>query len=357
MTDDQGVSRRDFLRAATLTAVAATAAGGGAAAFVRSRQAEPVITVASNPTTLPGAVVSVPTPAISGASTAAATSGSADTLALLAQAQSENLQLKAQLDQALQQLAGLQTSEADSRAARDTLQMELDGANNRLGILGGLVALYQQLDDMDPGAAVEGGLQALGTKLTELVDGTPLLNSGLDTGTLALSEMEAHIPTLDSGRQWLAEQTARVQGFYSQVELVLQEALERVGDFFQMLAEWFEGIRKWLPFGVGDKAAKVMSNLTTLVAETPNTLAGLQANIATPLDVWLVREEGEPVLQRRVVRPLRDEVIARARVTIDQTHQTHTVYNDNLASPVRAVFANRQTVRDQIAAYRQQNQV
>jgi hypothetical protein len=54
---------------------------------------------------------------------------------------------------------------------------------------------------------------------------------------------------------------------------------------------------------------------------------------------------------------MRDEVIARARVTIDQTHQTQATFNDQLAAPGRGVLANRQSLREQIAAYRQQNQI
>ena len=37
-------------------------------------------------------------------------------------------------------------------------------------------------------------------------------------------------------------------------------------------------------------------------------ITGLDTNIAQPLDVWLQRIDGEPALQRRLVRPLRDEV-------------------------------------------------
>jgi hypothetical protein len=365
MTDDQGLSRRDFLRSATLVAVGAAATGGGAA-YLRSRQQPAVITALPDAAATP--VLGNPSAGagLSGAPAAAASAPNVagliaanpeEALARLAEAQAENMNLRAQLDLALQELAVLRENEAGARSARDMLQMELDGANGRLGILGGLVALYQQLDELDPSEAVENGLGALGARLAELVDGTPLLNSGLDAGALALADVEAHMPLLDSGRQWLTMQGLKVQGFYADVERVLQEVLERAGDFFQMINEWLEGLRKWLPFGAGEKAARVVASLTALIGETPGTLAGLDVNVGQPLDNWVGREEGEYRLTRRLVRPMRDEVIARARLTIDQTHQTNAVFNDQLAAPVRGVLASRQTVREAIAAYRQQHQI
>jgi hypothetical protein len=267
------------------------------------------------------------------------------------------MQLRANNDQLQRDLAALQTAEGEGRAARDAMSLELEDSRNRLGVLGGLVALYQQLDDADMGGIIENGLGALGEKIGELVGGAPALAAGLDTGQLALGEMEAHIPLLDNGRSWLDAQAGKVRGFYGEVEAWLQQAVERVGDFFEMLAAWFESLRRWLPFGAGEKAAGVMGALTTLLAETPVTLTGLDTNIAQPLDVWLQRIDGEPAFTRRFVKPLRDEVITRARTTVDQANQVGAVYEAHLAAPARAALGNRQTLRQQIADYRAQNQI
>jgi hypothetical protein len=100
-----------------------------------------------------------------------------------------------------------------------------------------------------------------------------------------------------------------------------------------------------------------MGALTTLLAEMPSTLAGLDTNIAQPLDVWLQRIDGEPVVTRRVVRPIRDEVITRARTTIDQANTAGTVFEQQLAAPARAALETRRTLRQSIADYRAQHQV
>ncbi len=358
-----GVSRRSFLKVATLT-VAAAAATGGTAAILRQTG------IGDLPTTInTGAGVAPILPTAAPFATAApilsdiiptvpaANLAGNDPIAALAAVQAENMQLRAQNDQLLRDLATYQTAEGQARANGDALRLELDGANTRLGVLGGLVALYQQLEDSDVGAVIEGGLGAVGEKITELVGGVPALTSGLDGGTLALGEIEAHIPLLDNGRLWLDSQATKLRGFYGEIEARLQAAVEKVGDFLALLAAWFESVRKWLPFGAGEKAAAVMSALTALLAETPGTLAGLDTNLAQPLDVWLARIEGEPAITRKLVRPLRDDVISRARTTADQANTVAAVYEQQLAAPARAALGNRQSLRQQITDYRAQNQI
>lgn len=358
MTQQNDVSRRRFLKTATVTAVAAVATGGGAALLKRmetpvviSTDSQPPLTNAAIPPAYATVVPMLP---------AAAQPVSGDPNDLLAQlgaSQAENMQLRAQVDQLRRDLTSLQTAEQEGRATRDTLSLELDGARSQLGVLGGLVALYEQLDAADLGGVVENGLGAVGQKIGELLGGVPALALGLDAGQLALGEVEAHIPLLDNGRNWLGVQANKMRAFYADVESWLQRAVERVGDFLEMLADWFEGLRRWLPFGAGEKAAGVMGALTALLTETPITLNGLETNVAGPLDVWLQRIDGEPALTRRLVRPLRDEVIARARTTADQANQVGAIYEQQLAAPVRAAQTNRQTLRQAIADYRAQNQI
>jgi hypothetical protein len=355
MTEHQGVSRRNFLKVATVTAVAAAATGGGAALLKQA--AKPV--VISSDTALPPATNSLPTippPAPAAAVNQPVAYNTEELFAQLAQSQAENMQLRSHLDSMQRELAALQMAEQDNRLARETMTMELDSTRNKLGVLGGLVALYEQLDTVDVGSAIENGLNTVGGKINELLGSTPDLVNGLERGQLALSQIESHIPLLDSGRQWLDVQVNKLQGFHAEVESWLQRAVDRAGDFLQLLSEWFAGVRRWLPFGMGEKAAGVMGALTTLLAETPATVSGLDTNIAQPLDVWLSRIDGEPALQR-LLRPVRDEVFVKARVTADQASEVGIVYEEQLAAPARAVLNHRQNLRQAIADYRSQNQI
>ena len=183
--DTNGVSRRGFIKVATVTAVAAAATGGGAA-FLR-RGAGPVI-ISTDPTPVIGvadpiggigSVVDV-IPTVAPVAPIIDQASGGDALAQLAASQAENMQLRAQLDQALRDLEAARAGEGNARGAHDALSLELDGARTQLGVLGGLVALYQQLDEADLGGVVENGLGVVGEKLGELLGGVPALSIGLE---------------------------------------------------------------------------------------------------------------------------------------------------------------------------------
>lgn len=352
MTEQSPFSRRDFLRTATLTAIGATAAGSGAAWWLKSQRVEPTITALPTMDYQPQApVITDLQPVIDSSAT------HEELLAQLAKSQAENMQLRARLDMLNQDVSTLQAGSASYQTERESLAMQLTDATERVSVLGGLVALYQQLDDIDPADLIEDGLTTLGERVGALLDNAPGLAAGLEVGQRALAEVESHILLLDNGRQWLAAQAGKVETFYGEVEVRLRSVVERVGDLFEMLSDWFAGLRRWLPFGVGEKAADIMAALTALVAEMPSTISGLDTNIAQPLDVWLRREDGEPLLQRRLVKPLRDEVIARAQGNVAQTYEVGTAFQESLATPVRGNLENRRAIREAIASYRQQHQI
>lgn len=354
MTQQQpdGISRRGFLRLAGITAAAAAATGGGAA-WLKRLEKPPVITTEPLappvfPTTAPVVSDIIPAPLVPAGD---------DLLARLSASQAEVMRLQIANDQLQRDLAILQAAEGDGRVARDSLTLELEQTRDQLGILGGLVALYQQLDEADMGGIIESGLSAVGEKIGDLVGGAPALLSGLDAGERALGEVEAHLPALQNGRAWLDGQNARLRAVYIDVESRLRQALNRAGEFFELLAAWFEGLRRWLPFSAGERAAEVMRSLTAVLAEMPGVIDGLDANLARPLDVWLARENGEPALTRRLVKPLRETALAPARAAADQAAAVGTAFEQHLAAPGRAALNNRATLHEQIAAYREQYRI
>ncbi|MEM7118525.1 MAG: twin-arginine translocation signal domain-containing protein [Chloroflexota bacterium] len=342
------VDRRGFLKAAVATAVAATATGAGAALVTNNASTQTAVLA----TPIPQAPV-----VQSAQNILAAHNDTADLLSRLASAQAENMRLQASLDAAQRQLGSLQTANVDSNAASEALSVELATATEQIGVLSGLVALYEQLDEVDVAATLDQGLTAVSETIGDLVDNTPLLRSSIETGQEVIDEIEAHIPTLEDGRLWLDEHLGQVQGFYNGVQVLLENIVESVGPFLDMLNQWFADVRKWLPFRMGERAAEVMVALTTLVSETPNTVNGVQQNVAQPLDIWLGKANEEAPLQRKLVKPMRDNLFAEASNTILRAEQVKTSYQGNLAEPMETAVTSQKIIRDLITSYREQHQV
>jgi hypothetical protein len=353
-SDELTVSRRNFMRNLAIATLAATTAGTGAALI----SGEWKKTTVSSPVIRDLPAVSTAVPAVRSAQTVVtAQNDASELLARLAESQAENMRLQAVLEATQRDLESLVVTNSSNRSATEDLSIQLAGANEQIGLLSGLVALYDQLDEVDVTETVQNGLAIVSESINNLVDQTPVLSEGIELGHQALAEVEDHLPQLEDGRIWMEAQANKLGAFYDTVEVVLQGVLDSVGSFLDLVESWFDGVRKWLPFGIDEKAANVVNALSDLVAETPHTINGLDAYIAKPLDAWLAREEDTPRLKRKLIKPIREQVLAEANETISRAQSVKTTYQDQLALPVEVRAANRNAIRQQIANYRQQHQV
>jgi hypothetical protein len=356
-SDEQTVSRRNFIRNLAIAAMAATTAGTTAAMLSKEWNKSTVSpAVIREVPKIPPAPTSIP--AVQSAQTVVtAQNDASELLARLAESQAENMRLQAALQAAQSDLESLAVTNNSNRSATEELSIQLADATERLGLLSGLVTLYEQLDEIDVTETVQNGLTTVSDSINELVDQTPALSEGIELGQQALAEVEEHLPLLEDGRVWMEAQANKLSAFYDSVEVILQGVLESVGSFLDLVENWFDGVRKWLPFGIDEKAALVVTALSDLVAETPHTINGLDTYIAKPLDAWLVREEDAPRLHRTLIKPIREQVLAEANETINRAHTVKASYEEQLALPVEVTVSNRNALREQIASYRQQYQI
>lgn len=345
--EDQVVSRRNFIKAAALTAVAASATGAGAAIYNQGQNSAPVITTIPN--SAPSAVSTAVPPL---------TSPDSDLFTRLAAAQAENVRLQAALDAAQRQLTNLQTNNQTAVSDSEVLTAELGQANEQIGILAGLIALYEQFAAVDVETAVEQGFTNFTGEVETMLAEMPTLSESIQLGRQALENFELQVPVLDNGRLWLINHLSKIDGYFQAVERLLSEAVDRVGPFLQMLTDWFEGVKKWLPFGIGQTATTIMQSITDLIMETPNTISGLDTNIAQPLNVWLNRDQNnETALHQTLIKPLRDDLMPKADMTVSKAHQVNETYKTALKEPVETAVSSQRAIRGLIAAYREQHGV
>jgi hypothetical protein len=352
-TFEQSLDRRSFLKAAAAATLAATAVGSGAA-FLFERGQQNSLVVPPAPAPLPAPIQMA----------AAAGEDASVLLQRLAAAQAENIRLQAQLGTTQQQLTAAQGIGQGDSPATEAVQMQLDQANGQVNVLGGqvaalsgLVALYEQLEQIDLAAVVEGGLDSVGGVLDNLLGQLPSVEEGLAAGRDAVQIFEAEMPLLDSGRLWLANHLDRISSFYEAVDSTLQNAVEAAGNFLETLQKWFQDVLKWLPFGIGRKASEIMAALSDLVGETPATISGLKTNVVQPLDIWFASGDGEAPLQRRLIKPVREQALGQAAQAIGQIPAVDAAYRESLVGPARLAAEQQQAIRQLIAEYRQQHQI
>ena len=184
----------------------------------------------------------------------------------------------------------------------------------------------------------------------------PTLSESIQRGRQALENFESQVPVLDNGRLWLIDHLSKIEGYFQAVERLLAEAVEHVGPFLQMLTDWFESIKRWLPFGLGQTATTVMQSITDLIMETPNTISGLDTNITQPLNVWLNRDQNnETALHQTLIKPLRDDLMPKADTAVGKAHQIDETYKTALKEPVETAVSSQRAIRGLIVAYREKH--
>ncbi len=347
--DESGINRRGFLKVAAVTAVAAVATGGSAALL--KSQSMGITTIS------PAPAVAIPPVA---PARGVAAMGVDPTLALrtqLAALQSENAQLQADL-MAMEGRLEFETAVSDGTVnANDALHLQLGEANGRVSVMAGLIALYEQLDEVDVGAVVDDGLTAVTDHFNTLTAALPDLDASIVAGRLALDDLEAHIPLLENGRAWLDFQQEKLSNYFDGVENVLKTAVSSVGPFMQMFNEWVQNMLKWLPFGLGEKTSAITASITDLLLETPSTISGLDTNIAQPLDVWLGAANEEAPLRGTLINPMRDGVLDGSTAVIAQVEQAREGYEMELRDKLETAVSNQRAIQVAIAQYRETNSI
>jgi hypothetical protein len=342
---ESGMNRRRFIKASVAAAAAVTTVGAGAA-LLREKET-PVI---SNP--LP--------PRIQAPVQISPSSNeqSAEMFKRLASAEAENVRLQAQLNSAKRRLESKQNSIASqANSESESLLAQLDDMSLQVGVLSGLVALYNQLDHLDLDQVVTDGLAAVDTALDDLIEGLPTISEGIEMGQAALDDLEDQIPILEDGREWLEQQLADVDQYYSVIERALDRAVEGGGSFLNRLEEWFQGILKWLPFGIGRRAADVMEAISDLTSGIPDWLQGTDDKIAQPLAGLLEKKDGQPAVHRKIITPLRKGALEPAAKALDDTQNLKTTYSQYLAAPTRWNMERKQALLASIREYRETHQL
>lgn len=343
-----GADRRRFLTAAVATVAAAAVTGGTAALLLEEKDVGSTASIASTVTSSPPLATATSAPS------------SSHLQVRLTALEAENRSLQENLSAARRQLAAYSGAIENGTAGADVWQRNYEEAStqaadlaNQLGVLQGLIALYEELEVADLAAVAASGVAAVSGMLGGLVADVPAVSEGLQAGRQALDEFEEQLPFVEQGRRWLEDQMLIIQAALDAAETALNGAVQAGGSFMQLLNRWFDDIVKWLPFGIGERASGIMAAVGDLLAEVPKTLHGLQSNIAGPLDMWLDSDGDENRLQRRLVKPVREDAIGRAGTAIEQIDAVGQVYETQLREPVMALAERQRQIREQIANYRQ----
>jgi hypothetical protein len=345
-TRESGSDRRSFLKAALMLGMAGAA---GATTWWLTREEEPpVVSVVGPPGEAtaqvrvlepPGSLTMVEQPD-QGVEAKAVPDPSAD--------------LQAELDVALGRVDSL-TEELIAYKTRTTeLEAQLASTEGRVGVLGGLLALYSQLDELELDDVVEGGLDELGFWIDQALSHVPILRRGLTTADRLLGQLEASLPSIGDGIGWLQGIVNRLADALQVMEDSLEETVEPLQPLAAKLADFVTKILGWVPFGVGKRVQRGLEGILGVLTHVPELVRSMDGLVLAPLGDWFSGNDEQPAIQSGLIEPVKEDALRPAERLATDVEVVDKQLTEKLADPVRARLRARKPVLDEIGRYRKE---
>ncbi len=314
--------RRGFVLRLLLGGAAAAAVGGSAALLYQQyRPRGPRIVVVPNGTPL----------------------DSTDTSALVAQIGEIDAALQAMTADRDRLLAEL----ADANADLVELRAQLDDAVAQIERYRALNNLWQRLDDIGLDELLETALGVIGGALAGVMTVVRLLRAGLAAGQRAIDNFTALLPGPQDGILWLQRQVSALAASLEWLSEQVQEAVQPVEPFANLIASFVLWVLDHLPFGFGAKARAGLEAMQSIITGLPDLIAGVNEDVLDPLAEWFGQDEARS-LAGILLKPITESVFAPAQDVLDKVAEFETTYKQELTEPAQEALAQRAELRGEI---------
>jgi hypothetical protein len=240
------------------------------------------------------------------------------------------------------------------KIAEQRWQTELDGAQAEIARLKGLVALYEDLENVGLDSVLKTGMAAVALPLGAIEAGAKVLEAGAVLVEDALLSLEQALPSARESILWLEDRVSALASGITTLESALGKVLERAGDLpaVEALQGFAAMVLDNLPFGLGDKIRGVFDGLAGLLTGVDDLVAGVNTQVLQPLsDKWFSADEGNG-LGATLVAPLVEHVLDPLQEHLGNLASLADSWQQNLAAPGQHALEQRAKIRENIASYK-----
>jgi hypothetical protein len=266
---------------------------------------------------------------------AAATSQNAQLANAITVAQQETLTAKTQLTEAQ---AKLQTAEA------------------RLAQYQGLIALYDQLDNIGLDALAQDGLKSAAAGLTTALGVLPLVQTGVQTANSLLDDFEKLLPHFNAAFTWLSEQMIKLKLNLHTLEKAAKTTLaEAATGVVAVFGGFIKFVLDYLPFNIGEQTRAAFGAAQTVIVNISDVAAQSDAKVFE--QVWRYVGGGPNSWEKQLVKPLREQTLAPASQLASAVEQAHATFNTALQTPMQSALEQRAALKARINEQRTLHQL
>lgn len=221
----------------------------------------------------------------------------------------------------------------------------------RLASLQSLVELYKKLEATGLDEAVVAGLTALGPLIKVVASNGGLLLLGIILAEKALDQLDGVWQRIRDGLDVVDDIVDRLEERIAGLWRLLGDVTGVAVPITDAIGAFFTSILAKIPFGIGAKIQQVIDWIQELIAQLPEALATMRANLLGPLRLEWFDDESENNLRDKVIVPVRDEVLLPARALIAEIERLDADWDVALQQPLEQALAERQQIRAEIVAH------
>ncbi|MDE3091204.1 MAG: hypothetical protein KGJ80_17690 [Chloroflexota bacterium] len=230
-----------------------------------------------------------------------------------------------------------------------TAQYELE-----LTKLRALVALYEQLERVGLDAILATGMNIVRGALDAVKGGVNLLRDGVAAAETALRNFQALLDTLRGAATGVGQVLDDLSNKFHAAEGIVVAVLGTALPLAESIAGFFKTLLDKIPFGIGDDIRRAVSALTDLIRAIPTTIDTLTNQLLKPLRDAFFPVSGDPAVKANLIDPIARNVLEPLKKMLTDIETMLGHWENDLTTPVQAALADRQKIREQIAAYKKQ---
>ena len=234
-------------------------------------------------------------------------------------------------------------------------RLELTAAQAEIMKLRGLLTLYETLEQVGLDAIAELGIGAVATLLDGMEGGARLLQRGVEEVEEALKGFTELFPAIREGIAWAEDLVSTLSDRLARLEETVGSVVDRASPLTDALGDFFDFLLGLLPDGLETAVRDTLARIEAVITSIPEAVEGLNTYLLTPLRENWFGDEAAQKLETNLIEPITTGLLDPLEAHLAAQANLLDKWETNLAQPVRQALAERQAIREQIARYRQEN--
>jgi hypothetical protein len=243
---------------------------------------------------------------------------------------------------------GLVAGSLGSKAGQAVAQLESEA---ELLKLRGLLALYENLEQVGIDALLSTGVAALSLSLEGLQTGVTVLEKGVGLVDAGVSGFERSFSSIRGGLILVEGLFASLETRVEQLQETMREVQEFVAPVSDAVGSLLSSLVERIP-GVGPATLDALDRISELTGALPDAIGEVRSRLVEPLrEDWFTDDE-ESGLKGELLNPLQEELLEPLETFLGDLADAIDQWQGELVDPVEEALTEREVIKRQIADYK-----